>query len=336
MTRLIARRLALLPLQVVGVTLVTFFLVRLLPGNPAQLIAGPYATPATVALTEKRLGLSGPIWSQYWIYVKDVVHLNLGVSFYTGHSILSDIEQRLPATLELITFALVIIVLVGMSLGTMVALRKGGVVDKLSFLYGLLAGALPDFWIGLILVYFLFFKLGWFPAPEGRLAADLTPPPRVTGFMTIDSLFAGNLTDFGSAVAHLALPVFTLVLAYMGPVLKMTRARLRDMLDSDFVEFGRASGLSDRALLRYAFRNALPPVITITGVTYSFLLGGAVLVEQIFSWGGLGQYAVQVLQASDYLAIQGVILVCAAFNLLVYLIVDIIDAVIDPRINVTD
>ncbi len=325
-----------IPVQVIGVTIITFFLVRLLPGNPAQLLTGPFATPDIVEAMERRLGLREPIWTQYWLYVQRIAHFDLGNSFATGQPIRNDIINRLPATLELITIALVLIVILGLGLGTLIALRPGGLADRLSFGYGLFAGALPDFWLGLVLVYLFFFKLGWAPAPLGRLDPSVIPPRKVTGFLTVDSLIAGNVSAFVSAVEHLILPVATLVFVYMGAILKMTRARLRDMLESDFVEYARAAGFSNKAILRYALRSALPPVVTIAGVTYSFLLGGAVLVETIFSWGGLGQYAVQSLTKSDYLGIQGVILTAAIFNLVVYLIVDVIDRIIDPRLEIAE
>lgn len=336
MVKFVGKRLILIPAQLIGVTIITFFLVRLLPGNPAVLLAGPAgARPEIVHAIERRLGLHDPIWTQYWLYLKRVVRLDLGESFATGRPVQHDIFNRLPATLELITFALIVIIVIGVGLGTLIALRGGGIADRLSFGYGLLGGALPDFWLGLVLVYLFFFKLGWAPPPLGRLDTGFITPPRVTGFMTIDTLLAGNFAAFRSAVSHLILPVLTLVFVYMGPILKMTRARLRDMLEADFVEHARASGFSNRAVLRYALRSSLPPVVTLTGVTYSFLLGGAVLVEAIFSWGGLGQYAVQAVKASDYFAIQGVILTAAVFNLIVYLLVDLVDRIIDPRLEAT-
>jgi len=332
MLRFIAKRLALVPIQAVGVTIITFFLVRLLPGNPAQQLAGPFGTPSVIASISKRLGLSKPIWTQYWLYLDNVIHFNLGTSFTTGRPVASDIGTRLPATLELITCALIVIVVLGIGLGTLIATRGGGIADRVSFVYGLLGGAFPDFWFGLVAVYLFFFELRWLPAPLGQLSISYATPPRVTGFVVIDSLLHGDIGAFGSALSHLILPVLTLVFVYMGPILKMTRSRLRDMLESDFAEHARAMGFDDRAVLRYALRSSLPPVVTLVGVTYSFLLGGAVLVETIFSWGGLGQYAVDAVRSSDYAAIQGVILVAAIFNLIVYLVVDIIDRLIDPRI----
>lgn len=332
MLRFISRRLLFVIPQALGVTLITFFLVRLLPGNPILLLTGGYATPDTIAAMQQRVGLNLPLHEQYWRYLTQVVRLDLGNSWFTGRAISSDIGDRLPATLELITIALVISVAVGIGLGVIIALRPGGIADKGTFFYGLLAGALPDFWLGLVLVFLFFFLLGWLPAPLGRLDQGMEVQ-RITGFLTIDTLATGNFEAFGSALRHLVLPVATLVFVYTGAILKMTRATLQEMLNADFVEFARACGLSKYQTLRYALRNALPPVVTVVGITYSYLLGGAVLVEQIYSWGGVGQYAVQAVVKSDYLAVQAFVLVAAMFNLIVYLGVDIIDRLIDPRLR---
>lgn len=333
MLRFVAQRLAAIPVQLLGVTLVTFFMVRLLPGNPALLVVGPFANPDSIRAAQDRLGLGKPIWTQYYLYLEHAVRLDFGNSFFTQRPVSLDIIRRLPATFELITISLVVLIVLGVGLGTMIARRRGGPADRISYAYGLFSGALPDFWVGLVLIYILFFVLGWLPAPTGRLDPAIVPPPTRTGLLTVDSLLAGNFDAFRSAIYQLILPVATLVIVYMGPTLRMTRSMLKAMLDSDFVEYARANGFSNRTILRYALRNALPPVVTIVGLTYSFLLGGDVLVEQVFSWGGLGQYAVQAVTQSDYLAVQGVILVFAVFNLLVYLAVDIIHRLIDPRLE---
>jgi ABC-type dipeptide/oligopeptide/nickel transport system permease component len=332
--RFILRRLALIPIQAIGVTLVTFLLVRLLPGNPAQRLAGPFAGPQAVKAESDRLGLGQPLWTQYWKYLDQVVHLQLGTSFTTGQPVSQEIFDRLPATLELITVALVISVVLGIGLGAFIALRQGSLLDKLTFGYGLLAGALPDFWIGLLLVYLFFYKLGWAPAPTGQMGIGYACP-RHTGFLLIDCVIAGQWGAWWSAITHLILPVATLVFVYMGAILKMTRSRLSEVLDADYVRYAERLGITRLQTFRYALRNALPAVVTISAVTYSFLLGGAVLVETIFSWGGLGQYAVQAVQGSDYPALQGVILIAAIFNLIVYLLADVIDRVIDPRLGLS-
>lgn len=334
MVGFVTKRLALVPLQAIGVTLVTFLLVRLVPGDPATTLTGPFGTPQSRAAMRERLGLDETLLTQYWLYLKQVFQLDLGRSFATDRPVVADIGERLPATLELITVAIVLALVIGIFLGTLVALRPGGVADAMSRAYGLFAGSIPDFWLGLVCVYIFVFTLGWAPAPLGRLDPSIVPPPTVTSFLTIDSLVAGDLAAFRSAVMHLMLPVLTLVFVYTMAIQKTTRATFEKVLASDAITYARACGLSRFTIVRYTLRMSLPPIVTMSGLTYTFLLGGAVMVEVVFSWGGLGQYAVDAVRQSDYLALQGVVLVAAVFNLLVYLLIDVIDRIIDPRLEV--
>jgi ABC-type dipeptide/oligopeptide/nickel transport system permease component len=198
----------------------------------------------------------------------------------------------------------------------------------------MLAGSLPDFWIGLLLILVFFYLLGWAPAPVGQLDFAVSAPDHLTGAYVVDALLTGDWPALWSASGQLVLPLATLVLVYMPLVLKTARSTMEEMLLSGFVLQARASGLSRRMQLRYALRNALPPVITVIGIEFWFLLGGAVLVETIFAWGGLGQYAVESVINSDYAPIQAVVLVTAAFTTLVFLVVDILYFLLDPRINV--
>jgi ABC-type dipeptide/oligopeptide/nickel transport system permease component len=323
--------------QLVGVTFVTFFVVRLLPGDPASRFLGSLATPDQLEAFRERLGLNKPIWEQYVTWMGDLLHGNLGVSFFTGNPVRDDITDRFPITLELITISLIISLLIMIPLGILSARQTGGAVSRWAnrtiFSYGMLAGALPDFWLALILIFIFYTQLGWAPAPLGQLDAGIAAPDRITGFLTIDSLLRGDLEAFQSAVRHLALPVVTLVFVYGGPILKMTRGTIAGMLDSPYVEHARALGLSESKVLFYAFRNSLPPVITMTGIIFGYLLGGAVLVETVFSWGGFGQYAVQSVLNADFNGIQGFVIVAAIFSIVVYLLVDVAYVLIDPRIG---
>jgi peptide/nickel transport system permease protein len=331
--RYIVRRLLFLVPQVLGVTTVVFILVRLLPGDPAYLVAGSLATPDVIASVRGELGLNHPIWQQYLIYVGHVARGDLGRSWLTSSPVAEDIVQRLPATLELITLALILAFCIALSLGMLTALRPGGLADRAASAYGMLAGAMPDFWWALFLVFLLFGELQIIPAPIGRIDLALVPPRHVTGMYTIDSVLNGDWQVLGSSLAHLALPVFTLAFVYAGPILKMARSSMSQALLGNFIRYARASGLPTRVVTRYALRNALLPVITMTGITYGYLLGGAVLIEQIFAWGGLGQYAVQAITSSDYMAVSGVVLVTTVFSLLVYLAVDLLYLAVDPRIR---
>lgn len=329
------RLLYLIP-QAIGISIVTFVIVRALPGNPAFLIAGPRASEEMIARLESQMGLDQPIWYQYVLYLRDLLRGDFGTSWVTSNPVLVDLARKVPATLELITYGLLISLLIGIPLGAAAAIRRSrrrSALRSVTSGYGSLAGAVPDFWFGLILIFLFYVQLGWSPPPMGRLAMIVLPPPSVTGFLTIDALIAGDFQAFRSALNYLALPVLTLVFVYMAPIVKMTRSSMEEVLDADHIGHGVALGLSERRIFRRALHNSLPPVITILGVLYGYLLGGAVLVESVFSWGGVGQYAVQSIVNSDFAAIQAFVLVAAAFTLVVYLLVDLVYFAVDPRLS---
>ena len=222
-----ARRLIYVIPQVVGISLVTFVIVRLLPSNPAYALAGPAATQETINTIEKRLGLNEPIWTQYGKYIRDLVQGNFGNSFVSGRPVLSDIGDRLPATLELLALGLLLAFLIGVPLGVLGALGRGRrIAGRASLGYGLLAGAIPDFWLGLILVYAFYTKLNIVPAPLGQLGTDVTAPRNITGAVALDSLLTGNWAALQSALGHLVLPLATLVFVYMAPIVKYTRSSI--------------------------------------------------------------------------------------------------------------
>lgn len=331
--RYAGKRLLFLIPQLVAVSLIVFFLVRLLPGDPAFLMAGQFATKERIEEVRRELGLDRPLAEQYVIYVGNVLEGDFGRSWRTSQAVTADIRQRLPATLELVLSAGILSVLLGVPIGVYTAVKRRGIADRGLFVYGMLAGSIPDFWLGLILIFIFFSKLGIVPGPIGQLDPILSTPPAVTGMIVIDALLAGRWEAFRSALAHLVLPVATLTLVYMTLVIKNTRSTVEDMMQSDFVEHGRALGLPRRILLRYALRNAMPPVVTVIGIVFWFLLGGAVLVETVFAWGGLGQYAVEAVVNSDYAPLQAFVLLAAVFTLVVFLLVDLAYFVIDPRIK---
>lgn len=329
---ILRRCLALIP-QLLAISIVTFVLARLLPGDPVTLILGPMATPDARASLRAQMHLDRPLYVQYYYYLADLLHGNLGRSWNTSNTVAADLITRFPATLELITYSLLLALVIGIGLGVATAFRPAGWVDRVTRLYGLLAGALPDFWLGLLLIFFLYYKVRFFPAPLGRLDPFLNPPHHITGMYTVDSVLTGDWPAFRSATAHLTLPVITLALVNAGAIMRMTRSTMIGILDGDFIRHGRLSGLPERVLVRYAIRNTLPPVVTLVAIIYGFLLGGAVLIENIFGWGGLGQYAVRALEVSDYAALQGFVLVAATFTLFLYLAVDLLYFAIDPRLS---
>lgn len=328
--RPLAFRLGLLALQVFGVVTLVFVLVRLLPGNPAFALAGPNATREGVHAIEQRLGLDHSIFVQYGDYLSALAHGNLGDAFSTGNPVMTDLRERVPATLTLITIAVVLIAALTLALTAIIARWPKGIVARGASAYSFVAGALPDFWIGLALIFVVYTTFGIVPAPASQVD-PLVAAPVVTGSAILDAVVAGNSAAIGNALGHLVLPVLTLVLVYVGPVLRLTAQATAEGLNQDFVRFGRALGLGQATLAGYALRSALPVFVTVMGSTYGYLLGGAVLVEVIFSWGGVGQYAVEAITRSDYSALQGFVLVAGIFTALVYLALDGLYFLVNPR-----
>ncbi|MCC8179505.1 MAG: ABC transporter permease [Planctomycetes bacterium] len=333
MLKYLTKRLAIFIPLFFGVILATFLLVRMLPGSPAEAMAGSMAYEETIRSLEAKMGLDKPLYEQFFIYVWDVLHGDLGQSWFTSRPVAVDIFERFPATFELITLSVLGALILGVALGAGAAVNPRGIASKISRVYGMLAGSFADFWLALMLIYFFFTVAGIAPAPMGRLDLLTFPPPRVTGMFTIDSLLAGDMYAFWDAVAHLALPVATLALVNGSIIMKMTSSTMSEIIESDYIHHARMMGLSNRTIRSYALRNALPAVITAVGNIYSFLLGGAVLVESVFSWGGLGQYVTSALSNKDYAAIQGFVLVATVFSMLIYLVIDIIYMMIDPRVK---
>ncbi|MEX2236160.1 MAG: ABC transporter permease [Dehalococcoidia bacterium] len=330
----IARRLLFVVPQAIGISVVTFVLVRVLPGDPALVLLGTNATESSIQAVEERLGLDKPLYEQYWLYIKDVAQGDLGTSLITGNPVREDLLDRLPATLELILLGLLLSLLIGIPLGVITALSGSkGWPDRLTSPYGLFAGSIPDFWVGLILILIFYRYLDWVPAPLGQIQIGVSPPDKITGMYVVDSVLTGNWEAFKSSGSRLILPLATLVFVYTAPIVKMTRSSMDEVLNSGFVDHFEALGLSRRSIVLKALKNALPPVVTILGVLFGYLLGGAVLVEIVFSWGGAGQYAVQAIANADFAAIQGFVLIAAVFSLLTYLVVDLLYFALDPRIK---
>lgn len=327
----ITHRLVFVGPQLIGILFVSFMLVKLIPGDPAVMMLGPFATEDGLARLRAELGLDRSILEQFGIYVFRVVQGDLGTSWQTTMPVTSDLTQRFPATLELVTLSLALALLIGIPLGVAGAKNTRGILRKIADYYGLMAGSLPDFWFALVLIFLFYTILGIAPAPLGRLDFVIIPPDTVTGSLLIDSLIAGNWAAFRNAAGHLVLPVVTLGIINAGPILKMTQSTMERMLQADFSKYAEMCGLPRNVVVRKAFRNALPSIVTIVSVLYGFLIGGAVLVEIVFSWGGAGQYAVQGVLNSDLNPVLGFVLYSAILSLVIYLIVDLIYFAIDPR-----
>jgi peptide/nickel transport system permease protein len=329
----LGRRLLQLVMVLLGLAAVTFGVTRFL-GNPVYLLVGVQADQQTIETVARRLGLDRPLWEQYLSYVENLAQGDLGVSRFTSNPVVYDIGQRLPATLELSTAALLLGIAWTVPLGLLAARHKNGWIDRLA--QGLVeAGvAIPSFWLGLLLVYLLFYQFDLFPAPLGRLGPTAQAPPTVTGLYTIDSLLAGDWGAFRAALSHLALPAITLAFTSCPPILQITRNAMVEVLRSDYIRAARSNGISEGIIfLRYALKNVLLPVTTMIAMTYGYLLGGTVLVEVVFAWPGLGLYAVDAMNNSDYEPIVGVVLLSAVVYVIIYLITDILHFMIDPRLR---
>ncbi len=331
LARYILRRLAFVIPQLLGILMVSFFLVKLIPGDPAVLMLGPNATPESVAQLRTSLGLDQSVATQFIVYLGHVVHGDLGTSWQSTRPVLSDLLERFPATLELVTLGLLLALAIGVPLGIAAANERRGSLRKVGDVYGLLAGAIPDFWLALVMIYIFYSLLNIAPPPLGRIDIALSNPPFVTGSMIIDSLLAGDWPLFGSVLSHLVLPVVTLGLINAGPILKVTQSTMLRVQASDFIRYAEMCGLPRKVVLHQAIRASLPSIVTIVSVLYGFLIGGAVLVEIVFSWGGAGQYAVQAVLNADINPVLGFVVFSAIFSLVVYLFVDLAYFMLDPR-----
>ena len=329
-----ARRLLLLVPVLLGVTLITFALTRVIPGNPIDQLVSPLASPEQRQQLIQEHGLDESILQQYVTYLRNVLHGDLGTSFTTSQPVLDDLTSRFPATFELTLYAMLVAIIVGVPLGIAAAVRANSWVDHLSRVVAVIGIALPVFWLSLTFVYIFFFKLHWLPAPYGRIDPSVDPPTHITGLWTIDALLTGNWDAFRSTAEALILPVGVLAFAVMAPIARITRSGMLDALESDYVRGARSLGLSPSTVVfRHALRNAMLPLITMIAVVYGYLLGGVVLVEEIFAWPGLGRYVFDAITSSDYPAVQGFILYATTLYVLLFLVVDLLYLAIDPRLR---
>lgn len=333
-SRLIGWRLLQAIPVIVGIIIVSFVLTRALPGDPAAYFAGPAADAASIEQIRSSMGLDRALPIQFMTYVQDLLRGDLGMSISTGQPVVHELSSRLPASLELTGFALLLSVAIAMPLGILAATRPNSWVDHLCRAVVTAGVSLPTFFTGLALIYIFYYLLGWAPSPMGRLDFLYLSPPRVTGFYVIDALIARDLDTARAALAQLALPAITLGLFTLAPIARMTRAAMLQILEGEFIRTARAAGLPRRQVLfTYALRNAVLPVITTLGMVFSFALGANVLVEQVFSWPGIGSYAVEALVVSDYAAVQGFVLTMALLFVTLNLIIDIIYTLVDPRLD---
>jgi len=329
----ILKRLAFVLPQLLVAAVGAFLLLRVLPVDPVAHIAGQFASPNTYSVVRHQLGLDRSLGTQLSHYLGGIWKLDFGRSWSSGDKVRTEIVNRAPVTLQLIILGFALALLIAVPLGWASAVRPGGRAARATGVYALFAGAQPDFWWGLVFSFIFFFKLGWFPAPLGLLDPGVEPPNGPTHFILIDTLVAGKFSLFASALEHFALPAVTLAFVLTGAILKIMRQSALDVLSSEYLLYAKAAGLPAKTIRRMAIRNAFAPVLTVTGILFGFSLGGAVMIETIFSLDGLGRYALTSTLNIDYPAIQGSVVVMTAFALGIYFVMDLLYALLDPRIR---
>ncbi len=334
MARYIARRLLNLIPVLLGITLLVFVFLHLIPGDPAVVMAGERATPDQVAALREQLGLNKPLPLQYLVFLGNLLRFNFGTSIITGVPIAEEIRIRWPATFELSVAAMLVAVILGIPAGVLAAVRKNSAVDNLTMSGSLLGVSLPVYWLGLLLVYLFAVNLHWLP-PSGRLSIDagFNFKP-ITGFYVLDALLQGNFRVLKDVLAHLVLPALTLGTIPLAILARITRSAMLEVLSQDYIRTARAKGLLERwVIFKHALKNALLPVVTIIGLQFGTLLGGAILTETIFSWPGIGSWIYEGILSRDYPVVQGGVVFVAIAFVLINLLVDLSYAFLDPRIQ---
>ena len=334
--RFLARRLAALVLLGLGITFVAFVLTELVPGDPAAANLGQraIADPAAVQAFREHYGLDKPLPVQYALYLQHLVTGDLGQSEQSHRAVRTDLSEYVPATAELAVTSILIAFALGITLGVLAAVRRNRFTDQVLRVISLGGISMPTFWLALVALYVFFFKLGWVPG-SGRLDPGVLPAPHVTGLYTVDALLAGQFDVFGTALQHLILPASVLAAYNIGLLTRFTRSAVLEVINNDYVQAARAKGLPERTvILRHVLRAALPPIITVGGLAFANVMTGTVLVESIFAWPGIGQYAFHSATTLDLPAIMGVSLFVGVVYIVVNFLVDILYGVVDPRIRV--
>jgi len=332
LTSYVIRRLLSLISTLLGVSIIVFLFLRMIPGDPALALAGEHASEANVERVREEFGLNKPLHQQYFPYMSKVLRGALGRSILSKRPISDEIRVRFPATIELSICALAVALVVGVPAGMISATRRNSIFDNVAMVGSLLGISMPIFWLGLMLNWLFAVQLGWLPSVT-RLDAAIELQ-RITNLLILDSLLTGNAEALLNAVQHLILPAIALGTIPMAIIARMTRSAMLEVLEQDYVRTARAKGLKERVVItRHALKNALLPVITIVGLQVGVLLSGAVLTETIFAWPGIGRWLYLSILSRDYPIVQGMALFITVLFLLVNLLVDVSYALVDPRIR---
>lgn len=331
-TWFLARRLGLVILTLWGLATLVFLMIKMMPGDEAQMAAGPDASPAQIEAVRERLGLDAPVIIQYFKFLGRLLHGDLGTSIVTLQPVLSDLERVLPSTLELVFFAMVLNLLVAIPVGIIAAYRQGGVFDMICRVGASMLGGMPAFWLALVLQYVM--GSVWRVVPISGQQRFGVSSPNVTGAPTLDAILAGNLTGFTDALHHIILPASVLAALFATQIFRTLRASLLGVLRSDFIVAVRAKGASSRHMLvRHALPNSINPVLTLSGTQAGAMIGSAVLVETIFARRGIGAYMFEAVAQKDSFAVLGSVMFIGTVVCLVNLVVDLLQILVDPRIR---
>lgn len=323
----------MLAMVMLGVSIITFFVARIIPGDPALLIAGPRATPEMLATIRTDLGLDQPIFVQYVGYMRDLLQGDLGASIMTGKPVGPELFRYMPATLELMLMALLLTLAIGVPLGVLTALRRDRWLDTAGRGFAMIGISMPTFWVGLLLILVFYGWLGILPG-SGRLDTGLAAPPFVTGLYLVDGLIAGDLLVVKSAFNHLLLPAAALAFASIGIVVRMIRASMIEVMNEDYIRTMRAFGLSRRTIIgKHALPNALLPFVTVLGLELATLLFGSVIVESVFAWPGVGSYVLSAILNLDFPIVMGFTILASVVYVFANLLVDLAYLLLDPRMR---
>lgn len=333
MLKFIVRRIAMLVPVLLGLTVLVFVIGRLLPGDPVGLAAGPNASQAEIASLAHEFGFDKPIYVQYWDYMKGLLKGDWGMSVFTHRPVLADLLVYLPATLELVIGAMFLAVLIGIPAGLIAAVYRDRWPDYVSRSLSLGAISMPRFFLGLLLQLGFAMALGWLPL-TGRFPLTMDPPPFVTGFLTIDSLLAHDLSAFWTAITYLILPALATCFSPLASITRTMRAATIEVLQQDYVTTARALGLSPKLIIcKYVLKNAMSSTLTVIGLYVGWLLGGTVLVETVFDWPGIGLYATKAIVTQDFTPVIGVTLMIGILFVSANLIVDLLYGVLNPKVR---
>jgi len=329
----IIRRILVVIPTLLGVSIIIFLMLAITPGDPAELLLGERATQDSLEAMREYLGLQKPLYVQYWLFLKRVAKFDLGETIWTRQKVSKEIMERFPATIELAVFAMMISSFLGIILGIISATRQYSWFDYLSMIGSLTGVSMPIFWLGLVLMLVFSLTLGWLPM-SGRIGVN-TELELITNFYVIDAILTRNWVALKDALMHLILPAMALSTIPLAIVARMTRSSMLEVLRQDYIKTAKAKGLSEtKIVLKHALRNGLIPVVTVVGLQFGILLGGAILTETVFAWPGVGKWLYEGVVKRDYMVIQGGTLVVATIFVMVNLIVDILYSIINPRISV--